>query len=196
MATAYEKLVAFLTKQGVRYREVQHAAEGACDKVSAIRGNHISQAMKAIVLRAAVTKKEGKYFLAVVPGDAQLDMEAIKGHARAIDIRFAPADRAKEYTGCEMGAVPPFLPLNEAGEFDATNLTLLVDPSVGQNAEIVFNACCLDRSIFMSCEDYLRLAGAKMLPMVKKSEAGAGLFDRSSVGAVANAASAKPSSPR
>lgn len=168
MKSAYEKLVAFLAKNGVRYREVEHAAEGACDKISAIRGNELKQAMKAIVLRAAITKKESKYFLAVVPGDAHLDMEAIKRHARAMDVRFAPAERATEYTGCEMGAVPPFLPLNDAGEFDRKNLTLLVDPSVRQNAEIVFNAGRLDRSIFMSVEDYVCLAGATELPMANK----------------------------
>lgn len=149
----YDKLVKFLKEKSTPYRELQHVAEGSCEKVSAIRGNAVSQAMKAMVLQAKLNKKTSQYYLAVVPGDRGVDMNAIKSLAKAENVRFADAKQATELTECEMGTVPPFS-FND-------KLTLIVDPAVRQNSEIVFNAGKLDVSFFMSMADYFKVANAK-----------------------------------
>jgi Ala-tRNA(Pro) deacylase len=63
---------------------------------------------------------------------------------------FAPAEKARQLTGCEMGAVPPFA-------FDP-DLTLVLDPALLEHEELVFNAGRLDRSIFIQKDDYLKIA--------------------------------------
>ncbi len=155
----FEEMVAMLSKHNVVTRVVEHAAEGRCDAISKIRGNKLSQAMKAIVIKAQITKKDSKYFLAVLPGDRAINMDAIKNYSKATKIFFAPAEKAKILTGCEMGAVPPF-------SFNS-DLKLIVDPSIKENEEIVFNAGLLDRSIFMQTKDYIAISNLSWLDFSK-----------------------------
>ncbi len=158
----YQEVVSLLTAKTINFREIVHAAEGQCEVVSKIRGNELSQAMKAIVLMAKINKKDRKYYLAVLPGDRAIDMNVIKRFARANEgVMFAPKDRAEQLTGCVMGSVPPFT-------FNP-QLELIVDPSIRENSEIVFNAGTLDRSIFMSVEDYISVTNPNFLNFVKDS---------------------------
>jgi Ala-tRNA(Pro) deacylase len=159
MMATYDRIVSTLQSQDVPFRVVEHEPEGRCDVVSEIRGNALSQAMKAIVIMAKLGKKERRYYLAVVPGDCLLDMEAIKSHAGASSVMFAPAERAKILTECEMGAVPPFSFHEE--------LRLIVDPSITANSDIVFNAGRLDQSIFMATDDYIKTACPTFVRIVK-----------------------------
>ena len=52
----------------------------------------------------------------------------------------------KRLTNCDSGAVPPFS-FNE-------DLSVIVDPELYENEEIVFNVGRLDRSIYISSKDY------------------------------------------
>jgi threonyl-tRNA synthetase len=158
--TTYDRIIATLQTQGIDFRVCEHEAEGRTDVVSAIRGNELCQAMKAIVVMATLNKEDREYYLAVVPGDQSLDMDAIKKHIGARSVRFAPVDRAKTLTECEMGAIPPFT-FNE-------DLHLIVDPSITLNEEIVFNAGVLDHSIFVDVDDYIKVANPTFVEIIKK----------------------------
>jgi Ala-tRNA(Pro) deacylase len=59
-------------------------------------------------------------------------------------------EKAQALTGCVIGAIPPFS-FND-------QLQVLADLLILQNEEVVFNAGCLDRSIFMKLADYVRIA--------------------------------------
>lgn len=148
--TVYKRVVDVLQTQEIRFRVAEHEAEGRTNVISAIRGNELCQAMKAIVLVAKLNKKDKEYYLAVVPGDQSLDMDAIKKYTGAKSVRFAPAEISRTLTGCEMGAVPPFAFHDD--------LHLIADPSITLNKEVVFNAGVLDRSIFMNVDDYIKVA--------------------------------------
>ena len=82
----YSQLVAFLDQHGAQYRLIDHAPEGRTEIVSPMRGNALSQAAKCIVLMVKIGKKVTKYVLGVVPGDARVDLNAVKvimqGHLR------------------------------------------------------------------------------------------------------------------
>ena len=54
-----------------------------------------------------------------------------------------------------IGAIPPFS-FND-------QLEVLADPLIQENEEVVFNAGCLDRSIFMKLDDYNRMAGPQLV---------------------------------
>jgi len=145
-----QKLIALLDQSGARYRVVEHAPEGQTELVSQMRGNLLSQAVKSLVVLVKVGKKESRYFLVNIPGDRRADLNAVKALCGGTHVMFAPAEKARELTGCEMGAVPPFA--------FTPALTLILDPALLEHEELVFNAGRLDRSIFIHKDDYLRIA--------------------------------------
>jgi len=159
----HEKLVKLLTAKEIQYRVCQHVVAGKCEEVSKIRGNELRQALKAMVMMIKLNKKDRAYYLAVIPADQMLNKDAIGrlSNVAGREVMFAPAERAQELTGCEMGAVPPF-------SFNP-QVHLVIDRSIlerslaNPNEEVVFNAGCLDCSFFMKVGDYMKLAGSTAL---------------------------------
>ncbi|MFH0922446.1 MAG: YbaK/EbsC family protein, partial [Candidatus Micrarchaeota archaeon] len=85
----YNKLIAFLDENVASYRLIDHPLEGRTDIVSPMRGNKVSQAAKCMVMIVKIGKKETKYVLAVVPGDARVDFNSIKEKMNASYVSFA-----------------------------------------------------------------------------------------------------------
>jgi hypothetical protein len=54
------------------------AAAADRDVVSALRGHALAHAAKCLILLVKIGKKQTRYVLAVVPGDARLDLAAVK----------------------------------------------------------------------------------------------------------------------
>src|ERR1700686_4149973 len=106
--TAYTQLIAFLDQHGVSYRLIDHAPEGRTELVSPMRGNALSQAAKCIVLMVKIGKKVTKYVLAVVPGDARVDLNAVKSIMQGTYVAFASPDIAERLVGSVTGTVLPF----------------------------------------------------------------------------------------
>ena len=146
----YSQLVAFLDQHGAQYRLIDHAPEGRTEIVSPMRGNALSQAAKCIVLMVKLGKKVTKYVLAVVPGDARVDLNAVKAIMQGTYVSFASADIAERLAGSVAGTILPF-------SFNP-ELALVVDPSLLENDEVYFNAARLDRSMVLKTSDYLALA--------------------------------------
>lgn len=158
----FDKITGFLQAQNISFKVCEHEAEGRCEEIAKIRGNTLNQSLKALVVMAKLNNKDRKYYLAVLPADKPLDMNAIKNYSGALNgVMLAPADRAKALTGCEMGAVLPFT-------FNA-DLHLIADPSIKNNNEIAFNAGALTRSIFMNIDDYIKAANPTFVEIAKKS---------------------------
>ena len=154
MTDVHERLCVLLDQEGASYRVVEHDPEGRTEIIARIRGNKIEQSIKSIVVQVRLNRKDNSYCLANVPGDCRIDFDGIKNHFQADSVAFASREKAQELTGCLIGAIPPF-------SF-SDQLQVLADPLIRQNAEVVFNAGRLDRSIFMSLEDYIRVAKPQM----------------------------------
>jgi len=156
----FERLQALLIQHQARYRLLEHAAAGKSVEVAAIRGTEVSQGAKALVCRVKISSNQRKNVLAVFPADKQADLDAIARAAGGKKASLASQDLARELTGCEIGAIPPF-------SFNP-DLTLLVDPSLRErHDEIVFNAGRLDASILLNTDDYFRLAAPDEAPLIK-----------------------------
>lgn len=151
----YEKLLALLNENGATFRELEHEPEGRTEIISGIRGNEVSQAAKCIVMKVRLSKKERQYVIGVVPGDAKLDMEAVKALYDAKHVSFADKTRAEELTGCVSGTILPFTFGNE-------ELDLIVDPRLLEHDELYFNAGRLDRSFALQKEDYVRIVNPRV----------------------------------
>lgn len=154
----YERLVASLDAGDARYRLIDHAPEGRTDLVSALRGHDVARAAKCLVVMAKLGKKQTRYVLAVIPGDARLDLDAVKSLLGATYVAFASTSKTEELAGSVTGTVLPFT-------FDE-RLELIADPSLLSAPELYFNAARLDRSVALDTEDYRRLAGPRLASIV------------------------------
>ena len=154
MEDTYAGLIAFLDQHGAHYRVIEHAPEGRTEIVSPLRGNALSQAAKCIILMVKLGKKVTKYVLAVVPGDARVDLNAVKALLGGTYISFASPDIAERLGGSVAGTILPF-------SF-SPELELIVDPTLLENDEIYFNAARLDRSLALKTADYLALAKPRL----------------------------------
>ena len=150
----YERLIALLNQQGVSYRLIDHAPEGRTELVSAMRGHDARHAAKCMILLIKQGKKITRYVLAVVPGNAKVDFQAIKSLLRATYVAFASPETAVALSGAPNGAVLPF-------SFDAS-LDLILDPSLLDSDEIYFNAARLDRSLVLNTKTYVAIARPRL----------------------------------
>lgn len=156
----YTRLIAWLDEQHVPYRLIDHAPEGRTEIVSAMRGNPLAQAAKCIVLMVKLGKKTTRYVLAVIPGDARLDLGAVKALLGGTYAAFASADVAERLSGSVAGTILPFTFASPA------ELELIVDPSLLENDELYFNAARLDRSLAIKSSDYAALARPRLARIV------------------------------
>jgi Ala-tRNA(Pro) deacylase len=161
MSNIHEQLCELLDREGAVYRVVEHEPEGRTEIIARIRGNRLEQAIKSMVIQVRLGKKDNRYYLANVPGDCRVDLEAIKVHLDADSVAVAPRAKAEEVTGCTIGSIPPFS-FND-------RLSVLADPSIQQNEEVVFNAGRLDRSIFMKMQDYIRIAKPQLVSIALRA---------------------------
>lgn len=152
--SAYERLVALLEENGARYRLIDHEPEGRTEIVSPMRGNELSQAAKCMVMMVKIGKKQKRYVLGAVPGDARVDLGAVKGLYGGTYASFASQDVAERLAGSVAGTILPF-------SFEE-ELELIADPSVLENEEIFFNAARLNRSMALDAEDYAALARPRL----------------------------------
>ena len=154
----YDRLIADLDESGARYRLIEHAPEGRTELVSALRGHALASAAKCLILLVKVGKKQTGYVLAVVPGDARLDLSAVKALLGASYVAFADTGKVEQLAGSISGTVLPF-------SYDE-RLELIADPALLDHGELYFNAGRLDRSVALASEDYLRLARPRLASII------------------------------
>lgn len=153
----HERLLADLDAGGARYRLIDHAPEGRTDLVSAMRGHDVALAAKCLIVMVKIGKKQSRYVLAVVPGDARVDLQAIRALVGGTYVAFAGKDKAEELAGSVSGTVLPFS--------YHPRLELVADPALLRARELFFNAARLDRSIALATDDYVRLAAPRVAPI-------------------------------
>lgn len=154
MEDTYTRLLALLDQQGIPYRLIDHAPEGRTELVSAMRGNTLPQAAKCIMLMVKLGKKVTRYILAVVPGDARVDLQAVKALLQGSYVAFASSEIAERLAGSVTGTILPF-------SFNP-EVDVVVDPSLLENEEIYFNAARLDRSMALKTRDYVMVAKPRL----------------------------------
>jgi len=155
----YKKLIKFLDDGNAHYRLIDHSPEGKTAIVSQMRGNKLSQGAHCVVLMVKINKKEKRHVLAVVPGDARVDIEAVKNLFNGTYATFANKESAEKLSGSVSGTILPF-------SFNP-ELELIVDPKLLENEELFFNAARLDRSLALKTKDYERLANPKLENIAK-----------------------------
>jgi Ala-tRNA(Pro) deacylase len=160
--TTYAQLLALLDAGGARYELIDHPPEGRTELVSPLRGNQLSQAAKCIVVMVKLGKKATRYVLAMVAGDALVDLDALKHLLGGRYAGFASPEVAERLAGSVSGTILPFSFHPE--------LELIVDPGLLAHPRIFFNAARLDRSVALDTEDYLALARPRVEPIARAAQ--------------------------
>ena len=144
--TVLERICSFLDEQGVTYRSLHHEPTVTSADSARVRGEDIRVGGKALLLKVG-----GEFRLFVLSAALRVDSQAVRGHFNTRKSRFASAAELRDLTGLVPGSVPPFgrpiLPFE-----------LYVDPSITENDRIAFNAGSLTDSLFLSADDYVRVA--------------------------------------
>ena len=150
--TILEAIRAWLTRESIPFREVNHEPTRTSEESARSRGEDIRVGGKALLI-----KVDSEFRLFVLSAARKLDSAAIKSHFNAKKTRFASPEELLELTGLVPGSVPPFgapmLPFS-----------LFVDPSVFENDRIAFNAGSLTDSIILNTADYRRIAAPEVFP--------------------------------
>ena len=162
--TTFDKIVDLLHSHQVSFDVIEHPAEGRSEVISAIRGNKLSQAAKAMVLEVTISSQDPVYVLAIVPGDCKVNFKNVARLAGGKKSSFASPEKAQALTGCQMGAVPPF------SFSDA--LTLYVDKRLTGAGRVYFNAGELVRSMSLAADDYFSVIGADRIADIAVSPDG------------------------
>lgn len=144
MARTYD-LIKYLTANNVSYRLLRH--------VPAFNAHSVAQATHVpdTALAKTLLVKAGKvYWMAVVRGDQRLSERLLK---RALEVHHAYLAHEEDldllFPDCEIGAMPPFGNLY--------GFPVIVDKTLADDDEIVFNACTHSDSIRMKFAEYDRL---------------------------------------
>jgi Ala-tRNA(Pro) deacylase len=148
--STYQRLVALLDEHDADYELIDHEPVGITDVVSALRGNPLEQAAKCLLLMVKVDRRTRRYVLAVVPGDAKVDLGRVASRYAARYAGFCDPATAEQLARTVPGTVLPFA-------MDPS-VELLVDPRVLDQPRLYFNAARLDRSVSLSTADYAAIA--------------------------------------
>jgi Ala-tRNA(Pro) deacylase len=158
---AYDRMMNLIVEGQARHRIIDHEPEGRTEIVSAYRGHPVGAAAKCLIVMVKTGKRTSRYFLAVVPGDARVDLQALKALAGGSYVAFASTEKAETLAGSISGTILPF-------SFHP-DLTLIADPGLLAHEDIYFNAARLDRSLALNTQDYVRLAAPRLLPIAADS---------------------------
>jgi Ala-tRNA(Pro) deacylase len=149
VVSVFERLSDKLTAAAVPFTVSRHAAVFTSEEAAAVRGVSLSSGAKALVVKAS-----DAFVLLVIPADRRLDSKKARAVLAVKAIRFATREEVLELTQLQPGSIPPFGSL--------FGLRTTVDPALGQNESINFNAGDHAISIRMAYRDFLVVEGPLM----------------------------------
>jgi Ala-tRNA(Pro) deacylase len=138
-------LLKYLNLTGVHYQVISHVPAFSAHSVALAAHIPDSELAKTLLLRA-----DEQYWMAVLRGDHHLNQKLVKHALEAKHVSLATEEELSVFfPDCEVGAMPPF------GKLYA--LPVVVDKSLAEDEDIVFNACTHSQSVKMKFADYEHL---------------------------------------
>lgn len=139
------KLTAYLDENNVEYVMIRHSPAYTAEKIAAAA--HIPGRELA---KSVMVKLNGKLAMAVLRSTDKVDLDLLRGAARAETVDLASeSDFADTFPGVELGAMPPFGNL--------FGLDVFVDEGLAKDAQISFNAGSHTELMQLNYGDFERL---------------------------------------
>ena len=150
--STHDRLMDLLRQRSVEHRVMEHTAMGETRRASEIRSHPIEYAAKSLVLCICGEDEWDivGYVLAVVCGHRMVDLAAVAALNGGRSAYLAETYVAEQLTGCVSGSIAPF-------SFDPC-LSVVIDHELLDQPELVFNAGLLNKSLFISPQDYVAVA--------------------------------------
>jgi len=148
------KLKDFLDSHKTPYQVQSHPRAYTSQGVAA--AVHVSgrEFAKCVILRTG----EGKLVMAVIPGPRHVNLDSVRELLGSREVELAREEEFQSiFTGCELGAEPPFGNLYD--------LPVYVDTSLAEDPEIVFNAGTHTETIRMKFADFESLVHPVVAPL-------------------------------
>jgi Ala-tRNA(Pro) deacylase len=140
-----KKLKDFLDKHKVRYVSIHHSMAYTSSEVAAsahVKGRNLA---KTVIVRL-----DGKLVMAVLPSKHHVNLERLRTATQSGSAELAPeGEFAREFPGCDEGAMPPFGNLY--------GMPVYVEASLAEDEEIAFNACSHTELIQLAYSDFQAL---------------------------------------
>jgi len=158
----FEKIITLLDENKVEYTLTEHLPVFTSEEAAAVRKDFsLHQGAKAMVLKIVNSQLpiDNCFVMCVLPGDRKIDFKKLKSVLGERDVTLADPEEVEKTVGVKIGAVSPFGNLSD--------LKVLLDESIYDNEEIVFNAGDHCKSVKMKLSDYLRLVSPDRLSFSK-----------------------------
>lgn len=141
----------FLDEARVPYKVLEHRPVFSAQRLA-----QIEHEPGRFVAKPVIVKADGRFLMCVLPADAKIDLETLKGqlHARSAELADEE-DIARLFPDCEVGAEPPFGNL--------FNLDTVMDKDLEKDDHIVFRAGSHTKAVRLDMADYRKLVHPKVL---------------------------------
>ncbi len=150
-----DKLLGFLEQNQVKYTRHSHPTAYTAREVASVEHVPAHKIAKTVVFLS-----ENGYGVAVLPGDAMVDLQGLRAALGVSRLRLATESELGElFPDCELGAMGPFGNL--------CGLPVYVDGSLAGEEMIAFNAGTHRDVIHMRFDDFRRLAKPTVLDVSK-----------------------------
>ena len=148
-----ENIKSILSDSKIEFKYFVHKAVFTSQEAADERGLELKQGVKALIF------KNGKFIMALVPGDRKVDAKKLAKILRFKELKLAKPEEVLEITNCEVGSVHPFGFIHE--------LETYMDEKVLENEIVDFNIGLHTESIAMKSEDLVKIIKPKILDFSK-----------------------------
>jgi Ala-tRNA(Pro) deacylase len=140
-----KKLKDFLDKNKIKYVSIHHSMAHTASEIAAsahVKGKNLA--------KTVIVKLDGKFAMAVLPSKFHVNLERLRTASKSGSVELAAeGDFAREFPGCDEGAMPPFGNLY--------GMPVYVDTSLVGDEEIAFNACTYTELVQLAYKDFQAL---------------------------------------
>jgi len=143
-------LTRFLDENKVEYVTIRHSPAYTAQKIAAAAHIPGREVAKTVMVNV-----DGKMAMAVLRATDQVDLDLLRGAAKAKSVTLASEDDFRDaFQGVELGAMPPFGNLY--------GMKVFADEALSKDAQIAFNAGSHTELLQLDYADFERLAKPKV----------------------------------
>jgi Ala-tRNA(Pro) deacylase len=145
-----------LDSQHIKYSTIEHSPAYTAQEVAASSHTPGKELAKSVIV-----KIDSQVIMAVLPASRRINFDRLKQVSGAKTVELATErEFADLFPDCQLGAMPPFGNLYD--------VPVLVDESLTDDEEIVFNACNHHELIRLAFEDFTELVKPRILAFTWK----------------------------
>ena len=145
------QITEYLDRSGVAYKISEHRPVFSAQRLA-----QIEHEPGRFVAKPVIVKADGRFLMCVLPADAKIDLETLRGQLSAESMELADEeDFAGLFPDCEIGAEPPFGNLFQ--------LDTVMDKTLEKDDHILFRAGSHTRAVRLGMADYRQLVHPRVL---------------------------------